>query len=366
MSRRVKPPRQPVNRRDLLRFRRSAEALSVDPTAASSARHDARHAVSDLLRASRPAMGSYFEIRLSAATPGGADLAGQALDLIDQLEAQLTVYRDDSEISQLNATAHLGPVAVEPPLFQLLERAVGLSVETEGAYDVTSGALSLAWGFVRGPRRVPDPETLADARARTGHHHLILDVERLTLAFDRPGIVVNLGSIGKGYAIDRAVGLIRDHWWPTSALVHGGRSSLYALGSPPGRFGDRWNVALRNPFDPETPLGMIRIRNRGMGTSGASFQRFEHEGREFGHIIDPRTGEPPADGPASVTVLAPTAAEADALSTAFYLLGIEAAARYVERRPEVGVVFVRPGPADQSPRVLTFGLGPSDYEPASA
>ena len=308
-------------------------------------------------------MGSYFEVRLGANTPGAVELAERALDLIDALESQLTVYRDDSELSRVNATAHLGPVKVESGLFQLLRRGVALGAETGGAYDLTTGALSAAWGFFKGPKRVPDDATLADARARTGAHHLTLDLDHQTVAFDRPGVIINLGSIGKGYAIDRAVKVVRDHWWPTSALVHGGRSSLYALGSPPGRFGDRWQVALRNPFRPETPLGLLRVRNRGMGTSGTSFQRFEADGRVFGHILDPRTGEP-ANGPASVTVLAPTAAEADALSTAFYLLGAEAAAGYVNDHPGIAAVFVEEGPADGSPRVVTFGLGDDDYEPA--
>jgi thiamine biosynthesis lipoprotein len=309
-------------------------------------------------------MGSFFEVRLGAGVPGAAELAGRALDLIDGLEAQMTVYRDDSELSLLNATAHLGPVEVEPGLFALLQRAVAIGEETGGAYDVTAGALSVAWGFFKGPRRVPDPETLADARARTGRHHLRLDPDRKTVAFDRPGVIINLGSIGKGYAIDRVAGLIRDYWWPTSAVVHGGRSSLYALGSPPGRFGDRWEVALRNPFRPETPLGLLRLRNRGLGTSGTDFQRFEHEGRVFGHILDPRTGAP-ALGPASVTVLAPTAADADALSTAFYLLGPEGAADHVTRHPEVAAVFVEEGPADGSPRLTTFGLSRHDFTPAT-
>jgi thiamine biosynthesis lipoprotein len=207
---------------------------------------------------------------------------------------------------------------------------------------------------------VPDAETLARARARTGSHHVILDPERLTVAFDRPGIIINLGSIGKGYAIDRAGDLIRAHWWPTSALVHGGRSSLYALGSPPGRFGGRWEIALRNPFEPETPLGMLRLRNRGMGTSGAAFQHFEANGRVYGHILDPRIGEP-ALGPASVTVLAPTAAEADALSTAFYLLGAEAAATYIAEHPAIGAIFVEEGLADAKPRVTTLGLNEDDF-----
>jgi thiamine biosynthesis lipoprotein len=339
-----------------LRLRGLGRALDsptavADPTAAAP---DRAEEASDLIRASRPAMGSFFEVRLAARTPGAVELATRALDRVDELERQLTVYRDDSEVSRLNATAHLGPVEVEPGLFGLLETAVGLAEATGGAYDVTAGALSLAWGFVKGPRRVPDPETLADARARTGSSHLTLDPARRTVAFDRPGIVINLGSIGKGYAIDQAADVVRDYWWPTTALVHGGQSSLYALGSPPGHFGGRWPIALRNPFDPSRPLGVLHLRNRGLGTSGAAFQHFEADGRVYGHILDPRTGEP-ALGPASVTVLAPTAAEADALSTAFYLLGPDAAAAYIAAHPEVGAVFVAEGSADGSPQVVCLG-----------
>jgi thiamine biosynthesis lipoprotein len=309
-------------------------------------------------------MGSYFEVRLPSTTPGAVDLGCRALDLIEALEAQLTIYRDDSEVSRLNAIAHRGPVSVEKGLFGLLETAVALSRETDGAYDVTSGALSEAWGFVEGPRRVPEASTLADARARSGYNHLKLDRGSSTVAFDREGVRINLGSIGKGYAIDRAVDLIRDHWWPTSALVHGGRSSLYALGSPVDQFGGRWEIALRNPFEPKSPLGTLRLRNRGLGTSGSSFQQFVFDGRIYGHIIDPRTGEP-ALGPASVTVLAPSAALADALSTAFYLLGAEAAAAYAANHPEVGVVIVEEGDSERSPRVLVFGLSEQDFVAAS-
>ena len=244
----------------------------------------------------------------------------------------------------LNATAHHGPVEVERGLFGLLEVAVALSRETGGAYDVTAGALSEAWGFVQGPQARARRRDAGRCPGRTGWHHLRLDPDRRTVAFDREGVRINLGSIGKGYAIDRAVDVIRAHWWPTSALVHGGQSSLYALGSPPGQLGGRWEISLRNPFDPETPLGTLRLRNRGLGTSGAAFQQFVVDGRVYGHLIDPRSGEP-ASGPASVTVVAPTAAMADALSTAFYLLGPEAAGAYVAKHPEIGVVFVDEGAA---------------------
>lgn len=355
----MKPASSPINRRQMLRLRGFDGPGASLPSRREPATRP-RGSGLDLVKATRPAMGSYFEVRLGAGTPGASDLATRALDLIDELEGQLTIYRDDSEVSRLNAQAHLGPIEVEPRLFALLARAVEIGEATQGAYDVTSGALSAAWGFFKGPRRVPDPTSLAEARARTGSRHLILDRARSTVAFDRAGIVINLGSIGKGYAIDRVVEVVRDYWWPTSALVHGGRSSLFALGSPPGRFGGRWDVALSNPFAPDSPLGTIRLRDRGMGTSGSTFQRFEADGRLFGHILDPRSGEP-AIGPASVTVLAPTAAEADALSTAFYLLGPEAAARYTAEHPEVGAIFVEGGPADAWPKVTTIGLTDDDF-----
>ncbi len=347
-----------VSRRGLFRARPNPPRPA--PTATSTAPLNSSYS---LINASRSLMGSYFEVRLGAGVPGAIGLATRALDVVEDLEAQLTVYDDESEVSRLNARAHHGPIEVEPGLFGLLERAVAIGRATGGAYDVTAGALSLAWGFTRGPRRVPDPATLADARARTGSDHLILDPDRKTVAFDRPGVVINLGSIGKGYAIDRAADVIRGHWWPTTCLVHGGRSSLFALGSPPDDFGGRWQVALRDPACPEIPLGTVHLRNRGMGTSGDAFQRFEAGGRAYGHIIDPRTGEPPSGGPASVTVLAPTAAEADALSTAFTLLGPEGSAGLLAARPDVAALFVtRPEPHGPS-RVETFNLTDADYSP---
>jgi thiamine biosynthesis lipoprotein len=344
-----------VNRRDVLRLRRHGALNSKD-----AGRPPLCLERTDLVQVHRPAMGSHFEVRLPSSTPGAVALACRALDLIDELESQLSVYRDDSEVSRLNATAHPGPVEVDAGLFGLLERAVALYHQTGGAYDITAGALSEAWGFVKGPKRVPDSATLWDARARTGSHHLRLDPERRTVAFDREGIRINLGSIGKGYAIDRAVDVIRAYWWPTSSLVHGGRSSLFALGSPPGRIGGRWEIALRNPFRPESPLGVFTMRNRALGTSGSAFQQFLVDGRKISHIIDPRTGEP-APGPASVTVLAPAAAEADALSTAFYLLGAEAARAYVGEHPEIAVVFVSEGPSDLRPNVVALGLDEHEF-----
>jgi len=316
-----------------------------------------------LLAASRPAMGTSFEVRVPASTPGAAELACFALDRVEALEAQMTVYREDSEVARLNASAHLGPVAVEPGLLRLLRVAAEIADATGGAYDVATGALSVAWGFTRGPKRVPSRDELAQAIARTGMDHVTIDANAGTIAFDREGVAINLGSIGKGYALDEAARVVREYWWPTSALIHGGRSSVFAVGSPPGRFGGRWPVALRNPFEPSRPLGRIFLRDRGLGTSGAAFQQFEDGGRLYGHILDPRSGMPPENGPASVSVLAPTAAEADALSTAFSLMGPAATRDYLTNRPDIGVIFVLDRDDRRPPRLVRIHVGDSDFEP---
>ncbi len=306
-------------------------------------------------------MGSYFEVRLGADVPGGVDLANRALDVVETLEACLTVYNHESEVSRVNALADAGAIRVSADLGAILGRALAIGQATAGAFDVTAGALSLAWGFTRGPKRVPDPATLADAWSRTGANLVEFDSEARTVRFNKPGVVLNFGSIGKGYAVDRAVDLIRRYWWPTTTLIHGGRSSLFALGSPPGDFGGRWAVALTDPDHPGESLGTVHLRNRGMATSGAAFQRFEADGQTYGHIIDPRTGTPPTTGPTSVTVLAPSAAEADALSTACYLLGIEGAAPILARRPEVGAIFIERVRADGPARITPINLTTADF-----
>src|SRR5262249_14821679 len=128
-----------------------------------------------LLRLSRRAMATTFEVLLPFGTPDALAKGAAALDLIDDLEDQLTPYRDHSEVCRLNRVAPYAPVAVEAGLFDLLARAADLTAATGGAFDVTTGALIKAWGFFRGPRRVPTAEALADARARSGMDNVVLD-----------------------------------------------------------------------------------------------------------------------------------------------------------------------------------------------
>ncbi|HUR54243.1 MAG TPA: FAD:protein FMN transferase, partial [Gemmataceae bacterium] len=299
-----------------------------------------------LVRVSRRAMATRFEIDIPCGRPDAVAAASDALDLIDDLEDQLTVFRDHSEVSRLNAAGSAD--AVEANLFDLLTRCATWTRETDGAFDIATGALTKAWGFYRREGRVPTPRERSEAMAKTGMRHVILRPESRAVKFRVPGLELNLGAVGKGYALDRAAALLRDKWGIESGLLHGGGSSVYAIGHPPGD--ERgWPVALKHPTDEGRSLGTVYLRNNGLGVSAATFQFFEYHGRKLGHVIDPRTGWP-TEGTAAAAATAPTAAEADAMSTAAFVLGPAGADRITRTRPTVGAVTLdepRPRGSDQ-------------------
>ncbi len=311
-----------------------------------------------LIRFSRRAMATSFEVLLPVDTPRGAGAASEALDLIDRLEDQMTVYRDTSEVSRINRHAASAPQPVEEQLFSLLNLADRLTRETEGAFDVAVGALIKAWGFYRRRGRVPAPEERAEVMERSGMAHVVLEPERQTILFRRPGLEINLGSIGKGYALDRAGQLLRSQGNITTALVHGGHSSVLAMGSQPGtRRG--WPIGLLHPHQRDRRLAIVHLRNRALGTSAASFQHLEYNGRKLGHILDPRTGWP-AEGVLSASVTAPTAALADALATAFFVLGVDKARAYCAGHPGIGAVIL----TEESTHPVILGHAQEEIDPS--
>src|ERR1051325_9458087 len=212
-----------MNRRDFLHPHRlgniAAPVLGIADELVSPPTEESSSAPV-LLRFARKAMATTFEVILPFDAPSAADLAQAALDEIDRLETQLTAYRDTSEISKLNAQAAHQPVRVETNLFELLTLAEHLHRETEGAFDISVGALIKTWGFFRRQGRVPTPEERAAVRERIGMQHVVLDAAKQTVQFRRLGIEINLGSIGKGYALDRAASLVRQP--APNVLLHGG------------------------------------------------------------------------------------------------------------------------------------------------
>ena len=359
-----------TTRRDFLHGRSAVQAISdlvprdtlADPTLKSMAATDGRSTY--LLQVGRTAMACEFQVFLNAGQhPNATETALEALDLVDALEDQLTVYRDHSAVSRLNRIAAFESVVAERGLFDLLQQSVKLYEETRGAFDITAGPLTKVWGFHRRDGRLPTNDTLQQAKQCVGSNWLELDSATSSVRFLRNGLQINLGAIGKGYALDRCADLLRSHGID-DYLIHGGRSSVLAAGS---RFdeahADRgWSIVLRHPLRHEQRLGELWLRDRACGTSSSGNQFFHFAGKRYGHIIDPRSGYP-ADDLLSATVLAPTATQADALATAFFVMGADAALAYCRQHPELASVLIRAGSQAGSIEIQTHGVSAGDWQP---
>ena len=285
------------------------------------------------------AMACDFDVMLNPdGPPSQVEAASEALELVQQLEQLLSVYRDDAHLATINRTAADSPVEVEAELYSLLKRSEQICADTIGAFDPAAGALVSLWRRCRHEHRIPTADEIEAARAVTGLHHVCFDDANRTVQFDASGVEFNLGAIGKGHAVDRAGEHLLERG-VSNWLVHGGRSSVRAQGTHAGL--DGWPVGLRNPLLPDKLFATLLLKDAALSTSGTAVQWFRHEGKRYGHILDPRTGWP-VETMLSVSVIAPDAALADALSTAFFVLGVENALRCCDNFPSVGAVFFPP------------------------
>jgi thiamine biosynthesis lipoprotein len=315
----------------------------------------------------REAMACRFEVVFNVGeVPGDTDLAIEALDLVEEIEGRLSIYRDTSELAVLNATATADWQPVSQDLFALLARARELHVRTAGGFDVAAGSLVKAWGFLRRQGRTPAAEELAAAVAAAGMRWVELDPRGRRVRFTRPGVEINPGAIGKGWAIDRAIERLVAAGVP-SVLVHGGASSVRCHGAQGRAVGSHrgWRVGMRHPMRPGQRLATVALRDRALGTSGSGTQFFIDRGRRLGHILDPRTGFP-AEGVLSATVIAPSAADADALSTAAYVLGPAGLPRIAPPGGEAAALLVLPGTGAGTVRLQVANLPLDEIELATA
>lgn len=285
------------------------------------------------------AMATRFELVLHGDDPARLRAAGEeALGEIERLEAQMSLYRPDSELSWINARAAEEPVKVEPRLFGLLGRCAGLSAQTDGAFDITVAPLMRAWGFQDGAGRVPDAAELEAARETVGMAHVHLDAEDSTIRFDRPGVQIDLGAVGKGYAIEHATNILRENGI-TSALLHGGTSTVSAIGTQPD--GSPWRIAVRDSLNRAGQMETFDLHDRALSISAIHGKSFVQGGCEFGHVIVPGSGQP-AQGMVTAAVAGPSPTECDALSTALLALGEAGLPMLAERFPNYSFLAVVP------------------------
>jgi thiamine biosynthesis lipoprotein len=307
------------------------------------------------------AMATRFELVLHGPNATVLRAAGEeAIAEIQRVEAVLSIYRADSEIAAINRAAARAPVRVTPEVFRLIEAAILLSHATEGAFDITVAPLMRAWGLMQGSGQLPAAEDVANAMQCVGSSLIELDPARFQIGFRKPGVMLDMGSIGKGYALDRAVEVLREAGI-SSALVHGGTSTSIAIGVP--RQDAPWRVAIDPPrLDgaakrdaPEKPLAIIDLCEESLSVSAVWGKGFQAGERYYGHVIDPRLGRP-VEGTLLSAVVLPSAAESDALSTALLVRGCELLQSLPDAGHQLRCLVVE---SDHSPagyRVVTRGI----------
>jgi thiamine biosynthesis lipoprotein len=256
------------------------------------------------------------------ADPARLRAAGEeALDEITRVEEQLSAFRPGSDLWEANRHAAERPVCVSPATFAFLQRAADLCAATGGAFDPTVGPLLACWGLAGDAEgAVPSAEQIEAARALVGMTvNVRLDPDAFTICFARPGVRLDPGALGKGWALERALDLLREAG-VKNALLHGGTSTIGALGSSaPGVPG--WTVAVQHPTRAEAHLATVRLGDgQALSVSAVHGKSFWAQGRRFGHVLDPRTGQPVQNNVlAAVIACSPT--DTDALSTALLVLG---------------------------------------------
>jgi FAD:protein FMN transferase len=290
------------------------------------------------LKAHRTAMACRFEVTLPPEDAKHLDAARAALDDVEAAEAALTLFRETSELSELNRRAAEAPVTISPSMLALLSLCRELHDATGGAFDPATTALARCWGLVE---HRPTDQEIEAARARSGLDKVVVDGLSRTVRFAVPGVELNFGAMAKGWALDRVATSLRLRGVARALLTAGGSSHR-------GWGGEAWEVALRPGGE---DLGFVRLRDAAVGMSAAGEPGFEAVGQSYGHVLDPRTGRP-AEAVLGAGAVASEAAVADALSTAFLVGGPDLAGPFCAARPGTMALLVT---AARPRQVQVFG-----------
>jgi thiamine biosynthesis lipoprotein len=280
--------------------------------------------------------------------PRAEDAFKAVLAELERIESLMSTWRPGSDIVRLNDAAGMHPVAVSAEVIEVLDAAIRAGEMTNGAFDVTFGALSGIWKFDHDQdNTIPARSEIQARLPLIDYRNLKIDAAQRTAFLTRPGMRAHLGGIGKGYAIDRAASLLRSRGLRDFMIQFGG--DLYVA----GRRGERpWRLGIRDPRGPaDRSFAAMDLTDSAFSTSGDYERFFERDGRRYHHIIDPRTGEP-TRGTRSVTIVTPTATLADVLSTGVFVLGPAAGMALIEKLPDVEGVIVD----DQSRVLVSTGL----------
>ncbi len=289
-----------------------------------------------LIERSRVSMGS--QLKLAAWTtdePRAVDTFEHVFREFDRLESLLSVWKDGSDVVRMNQNAGITPVTVSQDTLNVLGEAAEASALTRGKFDITFAALTDIWRFDHDQDNVVPDRQLIEARLpRIDYRAVQIDGTAKTAFITRPGMRVHLGGIGKGYAIDRAIALLKDRGFTDFLIQSGG--DLYAAGT---NGGVPWKLAIADPRGAHDPFATVQITDGTFSTSGDYERFFMKDGKRYHHLIDPDFGEP-ASGCRSVTIVTNRAVMADVLSTGVFIMGPVEGMKLIEQLPDVEGVIV--------------------------
>ncbi len=292
-------------------------------------------------------MGTVFEVTIYTADKYIAEKTfNDVFQELNRLDYLMSNYKKESVLSQLNKNASSGSADCNKELANVIEQSLQYSKITDGAFDITIGPLMKKWGFFKKQGRIPGKEELESVLESVSYKNIIIEEKAIkslaknpvtvkTVYFKNAGTEIDLGGIGKGYAVDMAARVLKQNGINSALINFAG--NIYAFGTPPEK--DSWVIGLQHPRESEGLLGSFEIKNKAVSTSGDYEKFFTIEGKRYSHIIDPRTGYP-VEGIVSVTIVTGNAARADALSTGVFVLGLEKGMDLIEQLQDVEGIII--------------------------
>jgi len=281
-------------------------------------------------------MGSRFDITVVA---NDSVKGNQAIDLavaeITRIEKLISSWDANSQTSEINRNSGIKPIKVDAELFNLIERSMGISKLTDGAFDISYASMDKIWKFDGSMTEMPSEETIKTSVAKVGFGNIVLDKENLTVFLKLPGMKIGFGAIGKGYAADKAKALLMEKG--VIAGIINASGDMNTWGKQPN--GNEWTIAITNPLNKNKVFALFPLNEGAVVTSG-NYEKFvSFNGIRYTHIINPKTGYP-ATGIISATVFAPKAELADALATSVFVMGIETGINRINQLPKVECIII--------------------------
>jgi FAD:protein FMN transferase len=305
--------------------------------------------VKELYCTTHPAMGTEYSLYLYAQSREEAEsIAMPVFQEVDRVDGLLSNYQPSSELSRINREAFAHQVTTDPETFRFLETCLAWSEKSHGAFDISVGKLMKVWKFFGASGALPTRGEIAAAREHVGWEKIRLDPAQRTVRFLSAEIELDPGGIGKGYAVDRAVRILRAKQIP-AALLSAGSSTIYALGAPPAEAG--WKVRVPSAHAGDDTVSTVVLRDTSLSTANLSEKHFVEDGNFYGAIMDPRTLQP-VRGMLQVTVISPLATDSDALSNALFVSEPEDRTSLLAQRPHDSALVIREDQAGTEKQVV--------------